>query len=416
MRSATNNPFTPGSDIVPQVWAGRITQLNDWEAVVRPRRFVGLPERGRTILGEAGLGKSTLVRRIATMAEQQGDWVTPQLRIPMGADPLKAVASAVLTLADKAGLPTSRERRIKDMLDRVRTLAASGISVTVDRGTGPEPYTSLTDLLIEVGLAAIKREVAVLIHIDEVQNISSEETLSQLLVCLGDAIAHESSVTAPGGVEIMRVLPLAVYLTGLTEFADMAGAKKGATFARRFATTTLAPIDDSDLRMALQPFVTPGWTVTNDQGGTSQVRMNPDAVDAIIRLCCGEPFLFQLAGERAWYAGTGPVITADEVFDGWSAARHEAAAHVERILARLPGRERQLLEAMADMPPQDRTATKIAQTMGFTNAPQAGPTAQRLDTVRGIIDRGRLYTFRHRAVEAYLTSGWPNVEPSESAQ
>jgi ABC-type glutathione transport system ATPase component len=126
VRTATNNPFTPGSDIVPRVWAGRITQLNDWEAVVRPRRFVGLPERGRTILGEAGLGKSTLARRIATMAEQQGDWVTPQLRIPMGADPFKAVASAILALADKAGLPTSRERRIKDMLNRADRSAHRG--------------------------------------------------------------------------------------------------------------------------------------------------------------------------------------------------------------------------------------------------------------------------------------------------
>ncbi|WP_279630800.1 hypothetical protein [Rathayibacter sp. VKM Ac-2804] len=39
-----------------------------------------------------------------------------------------------------------------------------------------------------------------------------------------------------------------------------------------------------------------------------------------------------------------------------------------------------------------------------------GTTAQRLDTVRGIIDRGKLYGFRHRAIEASLTSEWPRVE------
>ena len=69
----------------------------------------------------------------------------------------------------------------------------------------------MTNLLVETGLSAVEREVAVLIHIDEVQNITSEETLS----------------------------PLRWYLIGLPDFADMAGAKKGATFARRFATTTL---------------------------------------------------------------------------------------------------------------------------------------------------------------------------------
>ena len=40
----------------------------------------------------------------------------------------------------------------------------------------------------------------------------------------------------------------------------------------------------------------------------------------------------------------------------------------------------------------------------------AGPTSQRLDSVRGIIERGKPYTFRHRAVEAYLASDWPEVD------
>lgn len=408
MRSAIDNPFTPGADVVPPVWAGRRDQLQDWESVVRPRRAIGLPERGRTILGEAGLGKSTLVRRIALMAEREGDWVTPQLRIPLGADPLKAVASAMLRLADRAGLSAAREQRIKDVLARVREVAASGISLTLDRAAGPEPYVALTDLLVEVGTAALTQGVTVVVHVDEVQNITDEAVLSQLLVCLGDAIAHEVVVQAPGDVALSRVLPVAVYLTGLPEFADMAGARKGATFARRFATTTLAPIADEDLRMALHPFVTPGWEVSGGDGSTRVVRMEPDAASLIVRLSCGEPFLFQLAGERSWYAGTGPVITVEHVLEGWAAARHEATAHVERILQRLPARERQMVETMAAMEPEDRTATTIARAMGFEAASQAAPTAQRLDTVRGIIDRGRQYAFRHRAVEAYLTTSWPD--------
>jgi hypothetical protein len=409
VRSAVDNPFTPGSDVVPQVWAGRLDRLRDWEDVVRPRRTSGLPERGRTVLGEAGLGKSTLVRRIAASAARQGDWVTPQLRIPVGADPLKAVAAALLSLADRAGLAAARDRAVRAALDRVRSVAVHGIALTLDRGEGPEPYTALTELLVEIGSAAVRHDVAVLVHVDEVQNITDEATLSQLLVCFGDAIAHEVAVVAPGGVELTRVLPIAVYLTGLPEFAEMAGARKGATFARRFATTTLTPIDDDDVRLALQPFVSPGWPVSDGQGGQGRVRMTPAAADAIVELCCGEPFLFQLAGERAWYAGREPVITRDEVLDGWSAARYEAAAHVERILQRLPGRERELVEAMAGLDPDERTATRIARAMGFEAASQVAPAAQRLDTLRGIIDRGKRYRFRHRAVEAYLTSSWPEV-------
>lgn len=410
MRDALNNPFSPGSDTIPEVWAGRTLQLSDWRDVVRPRRVAGLPERGRTILGEPGLGKSTLVRRIAQEAARAGDWVTPQLRAPSGADPLKLVAEALLELASDARLPASREKRIADALARVQTVAVSGISLSLRGADGPEPYTALTDLLVEVGRAALTRgDVVALIHIDEIQNITDEKTLSQLLIALGDALTHEVEVDVPGGATVSRTLPIAVYLTGLPDFEDMAGARKGATFARRFKTTTLYAIDDDDIGQALQPFVLKGWEVPDGRGGSTRIFMEPRAAALIVDLCQGEPFLFQLAGEQAWYAGTGATITAEEVARGWRGAQREASAHVERILDRLPERERQLLEAMAGLPPAERTLTRIAERVGFAKTTDAGPTAQRLDTVRGIIARGKPYTFRHRAVEAYLTSEWPNL-------
>lgn len=410
MRTALDNPFSPGSDTVPDVWAGRIEQLSDWRDVVRPRRIAGLPERGRTILGEPGLGKSALVRRIARHASDAGDWVTPQLRVPSGADPLKIVADAVLKLADAAGLPSSREARVREMLGRVEAVGAHGISLSLHRKDGPEPATTLSELLIEVGRAALTRGNVALIHIDEVQNITDEKALSQLLIALGDALTHEVTVSVPGGARVDRTLPIAVYLTGLPDFEDMAGARKGATFARRFKTTTLSAIDDDDIQTALRPFVLDGWPVADGEGGTGRIRMHADAATAIVELCRGEPFLFQLAGERAWYAGSGTVITRAHVIDGWRAARTEASAHVERILARLPQREREFVHAMAELPVRERSLTRIAESAGYAKPTDAGPTSQRLDTVRGIITRGKNYAFRHRAVEAYLTSDWPNIE------
>lgn len=408
MRSPLDSPFRPGSDTVPEVWAGRTSQLSDWRDVLRPRRAAGLHERGRTILGEAGSGKSSLVRRIAREASQSGDWATPQLRIPSGTDPLKRVASALLDLSAAAGLPAAQEKRIGDLLRRVETVAASGVSLSMRAQDEPEPYVILTNLLIEIGRAAIRRgDVVVIIHIDEVQNIGDENALSQLLTALGDALTHEETIDVPGGLQIERGLPIAVYLTGLPEFADMTGARKGATFARRFRTTTLGAIDDDALMSALQPFVTEGWPIADDAGGVGRVFMEPAAQRAVVELAHGEPFLFQLAGERAWYAGTGDLITAEHVEAGWRDAAPEAEAHVQRILDRLPPRERHFLEAMAALPPEERTLTNIARSMGYERTTDAGPTAQRLDLTRGIIRRGRPYDFRHRAVGAYLTSEWP---------
>ena len=246
----------------------------------------------------------------------------------------------------------------------------------------------------------------------EVQHLDDRHALSQVLIALGDALTYEQQVEAPGAVRFERALPIAVFLTGLPEFTDMAGARTGATFARRFQTVTLGAIDDASMLTALQPFVSEGWEIAGNEtsgDGPGRVFMEPAAQRAIVERACGEPFLFQLAGERAWYAGDGDVITAREVARGWQGAAGEAEAHVQRILERLPQREREVLEAMAGLDPQDRTLTRIAQEAGFTRSTDAGPAAQRLDVTRGIIRRGKPYTFRHRAVEAYLTSDWPRL-------
>lgn len=408
MRVPLDSPFSPGSDTVPKVWAGRTSQLSDWRDVLRPRRVAGIHERGRTILGEAGSGKSSLARRIAREASEAGDWATPQLRIPSGTDPIKRVASALLELSATAGLPAAREQRIGDLLRRVETVAASGVSLSVRAQDGPEPYIALTDLLIEIGRAALQRQnVMVVLHIDEVQNITDERARSQLLIALGDALAYDETITVPGGLQVDRALPIAVYLTGLPEFADLAGARAGATFARRFQTTTLEAIDNDDLMTALQPFVTEGWPVVNDAGSTDRVFMEVKAQRAIVELACGEPFLFQLAGERAWYAGTENLITSEHVRTGWKDAAVEAEAHVQRILDRLPAREKEFVTAMAELARGDRSLTNIAKKIGYEKASDAGPTAQRLNLTRRIVQRGRPYRFQNRAVEAYLTSDWP---------
>lgn len=355
------------------------------------------------------MGKSSLVRRIADDAERSGDWVTPQIRIALGSDPVKRLATEVLRLADKAGLPAGREHRVGQLLQRVQSIAVSGASLSLRASEGQEPHAALTDLLVEIGLAAVDRGNVVLIHLDEIQNITDEAALSQVLIALGDSITRKVEVHVPVIGAVHRSLPIAVYLTGLSDFDETSGARKGATFARRFRTTVLTPIDDDDLRSALRPFVVSGWGVSDGSGGVDVIRMDEEATEAIVDVCRGEPFLFQLAGERAWYAGTGGVVTRDDVVAGWSQAESEAVAHVERILDRLPDRERELVTAMAELPPEGRTLTEIATRAGFSKATDAGPASQRLDRVRGIIRRGRPYTFRHRAVEAFLTSDWPEI-------
>jgi len=353
------------------------------------------------------LGKSTLVQKIFASAASQGDYITPQIRIPLHSDPLKALSAALLGLADQSG--AVRDRKLRDLLARIRSVSAKGVSLTMERAVGPEPHVDLTSLLIAIGKAAMRENRAVLIHIDEVQNITDEGALSQMLIALGDAIEHEVTVELPGNFKVKKCLPIAVFLTGLPDFEDLAGARRGATFARRFQTSTLAPIAEADFEVALSQFLDPGWPVLDAQGNQTFVRMEPKAAKLIAELSCGEPFLFQLAGEKAWYQGTGSEITEADVREGWEQAQSEAENHVERTLRRLPDREREFILKMAALPAEERSAKNIAQALGMATSAGIGSTAQRLDTTRRIIKRGDIYQFRNHALEAYPTSNWPDI-------
>lgn len=99
----------------------------------------------------------------------------------------------------------------------------------------------------------------------------------------------------------------------------MAGARIGATFAHRFQTTTLARVDDERFFAALQSFVSVGWEVAGGATGSGHVEI------------------------------------------GWRDAIDGVEGHVGRILERLPERKRQFVEAIAELSPEDRKLTAIAQ-------------------------------------------------------
>lgn len=410
MRRSVDCPFSTHPDVVPPIWAGRYDEVNDWIDVVRPRKVDGLAERPRMILAGAGLGKSALVGYITERAKEHGDLVTGQLRIPLDADPLAILAKALLELSGKIGF-NEADAKIGGLLSRVTSISAKGVAVAVREKDKPEAFVVLRELMIRLGEAAARRRnTVVLIHLDEVQNITDPAVLSQLFIIIGDVAAKTIEVRTASNMLIERHLPVAVYLTGLPEFWDMVSARQGATFDSRFDRRLLLPLSDEDMEMALQSFVLEGWPVPDEQGGMARIGMEPGARDAILDLCQGEPFLFQLAGYHAWYAGDSETVSRQDVVRGWKKAEREALDHVERILERLPETESLMIQALARLAPDERTLDNIAAEMGYSDIYRLRKAAKRLDATHVLIKRSRtLYSFYHRAIEAHLTRDWPAI-------
>lgn len=220
-------------------------------ATVRARLVVELHERGRAILGEAGIGKAALTAKIAQSAAAAGDLVVEPVRVPRGVDVIALLARALARASQAESVSTAVAARVVELLDRVRSV--SGVQIA-PRSAEPNPRVAFRELLIELGRVAAARGRMLLIRIDEVQNIRDVDQLSAVLTALADALAHTEVVRDAAGTSHERVLPIAVYLTALPEFLDDATAAAGATFARRLRPMFIGHLDDQDLELALMPF------------------------------------------------------------------------------------------------------------------------------------------------------------------
>jgi hypothetical protein len=372
MRTVLTNPFAPGSGAIPTVWIGREDELADVDRRLVPRRAARLFERGRTYLGDPGLGKSVLVNRIAADRQAAGDLVSAPLRLARGRDPLSALAAAVAPLAttgDRVG------EQLGDALARVTAVGLLGATVEV-AAREEDRYAGVVELLTAVAQHAASRDRLLVVRVDEVQNLSGDP-LSQLLTVLGDLLESTTTITDAAGAPAERFDPVVVLLSGLPSFAARA-ADAGATFARRFATTYLRPFTDEEVRAGLVYAFDDGFEVLGEDGPTS-VHLADAAREAIVDRCLGDPFLFQLAGAAAWDAGTGSVITADEVEQGWTRARREVDAHLRSKLQGITELQLTTLTAAARAGGDDPVdGTTIARAMGRSSSEQIGSTLQAL--------------------------------------
>ncbi len=401
-RTPLNSPFAPGSDHVPEVWAGRQAELADFAELLAPRRLAGTYERGRLVTGEPGIGKSVLVGRVARTAAAAGHWITPNVRLAAGEDPLARLAEGLRGVVAGHDLGARVEAAVGGLLGRVEELTLPMVGGGVrfrPAARGGAPHRELFRLLVELGRLARVEHRLLLVRVDEVQHLRGDG-LSQLLTVLGDVLNEEVVERDAAGLERSWKLPVAVYLSGLPEFA-LRATEARTTFARRFKPLELEPLEDVDVREALAPFATDGWPVLTT-GGPAAVHLEPAALDLLVERTLGSPYLFQLVGDAAWNAGSGRLVTQSEVERGHLATRREIRAYASLRLADLTERQIAYLRAAASLPAEERKAGAVAAAMGEASEALA-PTARALDERHGVIRRtGGRVVIRSAALEALL--------------
>ncbi len=399
MRSPAENPFRPGFGAVPEVWAGRDDALHIHERE-RRERLRGRYTQGVVLIGPSGIGKSVLVNRFAEDSRAAGDVVVDAVRIAKRSDPIAALADAVDRARQHIAGDTLADV-VERALKRLHVVSIKGVELARKEEGISNPHLVVRDSIVGLGEVLARENAdlepserrALLLRIDELQN-ADESQRSALLAALGDVLEHQVVLDADGnsGARVAEHLPVLVFLTGLPELLNR--STDVDTFRRRFTTRPLGLLADGDVLDALTESLPGG------------VAVEPAAARRLADVVGGDPFLFQLVGQAAWNASTGPSITVDDVDAADRATYSDRLRVVEAAAADIPAGELEVLQAIYDVAGSGLTVTgsDVAAHLG-KRPPQIAPAAQRLERRAAISRDWGTWRIENRLLHRYLTTG-----------
>lgn len=174
------NPYSPGAGTPPPHLAGRDELLEAFTIMIG-RAQLGNPIQPMVLSGLRGAGKTVLLLRWRQIAQEAG-WPTALIEARSDLDLRSQLTDAVVDLLRQV----SRRFRNQERVERLKRVATSfiraagatfsrgGISFDVEPEVGVADSglleTDLTEVLVEIGLAAREEGVGALVLIDELQD------------------------------------------------------------------------------------------------------------------------------------------------------------------------------------------------------------------------------------------------------
>jgi hypothetical protein len=337
------NPFSPGAGTEPPAFIGRDLLIANYAVALR-RTIDGRPGKSVMPIGLRGVGKTVLLNRFHAIAQEQ-DLAATVLEASDTGDFKKLLAArlrSILLELDRGAVSTKVKRALGVLKAFTYTLPdGSSISINVDALTGSADSGLLEEdlvaLLVAVGEAAQDRSRGLLLAIDEVQYLLSEE--------LGALISAIHRTVQLG-------LPVILVGAGLPQLPGLAGEAK--SYAERlFDFPEIDSLDNGDAMAALKQPVQ-----------AQDADFENDALDAILNYTKGYPYFLQEWGYHVWNHAPGPTITLDDVTAATAIVRDQLDKNFFRVrMDRVTPAEKEYLLAMAALGPGPHRSGDIASRL-----------------------------------------------------
>jgi len=342
------NPYSPGAGSQPLELAGR-AELIERAAVALDRIRAGRAARSFILYGLRGVGKTVLLNRIRLDAEARG-LASVAVEAPEGRSlPAVLIPNLRAALVRLSALQHGRSAfagALKALAGFARALKVKFNDIEVSMDIAPSVGVAdsgdldfdLAALFKTIGEAAKKRELALVLYLDELQYVA-EPQLAALITAL-HSVAQDQ-------------LPVTMVAAGLPQLAGQMGRAK--SYAERlFEFHELGPLDDSAARDAL---IVPARQ--------EDAAFEDAALVEILAQTQGYPYFLQEWGKHAWdLAPQSPIREKDAKLATITALAELDASFFRVRFDRLTPTEKQYLYAMAQLGPGAHRSGDIAEKLG----------------------------------------------------
>ncbi|GLS29298.1 ATPase [Mesorhizobium albiziae] len=366
------NPYAPGAGSPPPELAGR-SELIEQATVALRRIAIGKAAQSLVLVGLRGVGKTVLLNKIRSIAEQER-YATILIEAHEGKTlPALLVPGLRSILYELSLLENAKEKARKGL--RVLKSFLSGLSVKVsdiEVGLSVDPEVGVADsgdlevdlpALVEVVADAAKsagRPVAILM--DELQYLSEKE-FSSLIMAI-----HRINQAS---------LPLILIGAGLPQILGLAGNSKSYT-ERLFRFPQIGALESPD---AIAAIVNPA----RSEG----VVFEQDAIESILAQTERYPYFLQQWAYEAWNAAPTEVISLEIVEAATQMAIKELDQSFFKVrFDRCTPSERKYMRALAELGGGTHRSGDIAEKLNVKTTSVA-------PVRNGLILKGMIYSPAH---------------------
>ncbi|MDO5635466.1 MAG: ATP-binding protein [Micrococcus sp.] len=328
------NPFRPSFGVSPRVLAGRDDVIDEFDLALD--EGPGSPMRTVLVSGARGMGKTVVLNELEERARTRA-WLV--LRLPEGERLVEELERTILPSLLSDHDPEAVRQH----------LTGGGITPLGTVATQREdryPVTaSLSSMLARLASIGAEHGTGLLLTLDEVQAAPAED-LAHLASAYQHLVRDEHEV--------------ALVAAGLPVGIDALLKQRGTTFLRRAERIHLPTLVADEVRTAAVETVREAGKV-----------ISAEALDLLVEVVHGYPYLLQLVGYHAWRAaGEGEVVTRTHVdstlpvvIERMGRLVHAPALHT------VPEGQRAYLRAMAQDEGPSSTG-EIARRLGVTKGHQ----------------------------------------------